>query len=106
MKLKTADDTLDHCIQEDVPSEQDLICLYYINDNNVETCPQIQLSIGTQNCKALIDTGCQCSIISEELYNKFKSRGLNSLELPIQNVVLKSAFTGRTRVLLQEEQEE
>jgi hypothetical protein len=37
------------------------------------------------------------SIISEELYNKFKARGLHSLELPTQNVVLKSAFTGRTK---------
>jgi hypothetical protein len=97
MKLKTDDDILDRCIQDDAPSEQGLIWVYYINDNNVETCPQILLSVGTQNCRALTDTECQCSIISEELYNKFKARGLNSLELPTQNVVLKSAFTGRTR---------
>jgi len=48
-------------------------------------------------CRALTDTGCQCSIISEELYSEFKARGLDSLELPTQNVVLKSAFTGRTK---------
>jgi hypothetical protein len=80
-----------------MPSEQDTVCLYYVNENNVETCLQIQILIGTQPCRALIDTGCQCSIISEELYTDFKATGLDSLELPTQNVVLKSAFTGRTK---------
>jgi len=63
----------------------------------VETCPQVQILIENQPCRSLIDTGCQCSIISEDLYNKFKARGLHSLELPTQNVVSKSAFAGRTR---------
>ena len=34
----------------------------------METCLQIQILIGNQPCTALIDTGCQCSIIPEELY--------------------------------------
>jgi hypothetical protein len=82
---------------EDVSSEQDIVFLYYVNENNVGTCPQIHILIGNQPCRALIDTGRQCSVISEELYNEFKARGLESLELPTQNVVLKSAFTGRTK---------
>jgi hypothetical protein len=89
--------TFDYFLKEDVSSEQDIVCLYYINENNVETCPQIKILIGNQPCRALIDTGCQCSIIPEELYSDFKTRGLDSLELPTQNVVLKSAFTGRTK---------
>jgi hypothetical protein len=97
INLQTTDDTLDRYLKEDVPSEQDLVCLYYVNENNVETCPQIQILIENQPCRALIVTGCQCSIISEELYNKFKARGLHSLELPTQNVVLISTFTGRTK---------
>ena len=52
---------------------------------------------GNQPCRALIDTRCQCSIISEERYNEFKAKGLDSLELPMQNVVLKIAFKGRTK---------
>jgi hypothetical protein len=32
-----------------------------------------------------------------ELYNEFKARGLDSLQLPTQNVALRSAFTGRTK---------
>jgi hypothetical protein len=96
IKLQTTDDTFDYYLKENVPSEQDILCLYCVNENNVGTCPQIQILIGNQPCRALIDTGCQCSI-SEELYNEFKARGLDSLELPTQNVILKSAFTGRTQ---------
>jgi predicted aspartyl protease len=95
--LQTTDDTFERYLKEDVPLEHDIVCLYYVNENNVETFLQIQILIGNQTCRALIDTGCQCSIISEELYNKFKARGLDSLELPTHNVVLKSAFTGKTR---------
>jgi predicted aspartyl protease len=88
--------SVDGHIKKYVPSEEDVICFYYINENNVETCPQIKISIGKQQCKALIDTGCQCSVMAEELYEELKARGLDSLELPMQNVVLKSAFTGKT----------
>jgi len=49
--LQTTDDTLGRYLKEDVPSEQDIICLYYVNENNVETCPQIQILIGNQPCK-------------------------------------------------------
>jgi hypothetical protein len=97
IKLQTTDDTFDYYLKADVPSEQNIVCLYYVNENNVETCPQIRILIGNQPCRALIDTGCQCSIISEELYNEFKARGLDSLELPTQNVILTSVFTGRTK---------
>jgi hypothetical protein len=58
IKLQTIDDTLDHYLKEDVPSEQDIVYLYYVNENSVETCPQIQILIGTQPCRALIGTGC------------------------------------------------
>jgi hypothetical protein len=74
IKLQTTDDTFDFYLKEYVPSEQDTVCLYYVNENNVETCPQIQILMGNQPCRALIDTGCQCSIISEELCNEFKAR--------------------------------
>jgi hypothetical protein len=98
INLQTKDNTLDPYLKEDVSSEQYLVCLYYVNENNVETCTHIQIIIENQPYRALIDTGCQCSIISEELYNAFKAGGLDSLELPTQNVIMKSAFTDRTKM--------
>ena len=37
------DDTLDRYLREDIPSEQDIVCLYCVNENKVDTCPQIQI---------------------------------------------------------------
>ena len=33
INLQTTDDTLGRYLKEDVPSEQDIICLYYVNEN-------------------------------------------------------------------------
>ena len=54
INFQTVDDTLDRYLKEDIPSEWDIVCLYYVNENNVETCPQIQILIGNQPCRALI----------------------------------------------------
>jgi hypothetical protein len=40
---QTTDNRINCYLKEDVPSEQDIVCLYYFNKNNVETCPQIQM---------------------------------------------------------------
>jgi hypothetical protein len=81
----------------DQPTEQDDICLYFVNEHNLETCPRIKVLIGNQTCTALIDTGCQGSIISEELYTDLQSKAMESLELPTQHVILQCAFTGKTK---------
>ena len=54
---QTTDNIINCYLKEDVPSEQDIVWLYYVNENIVETCLQIQILIGHQTCRALIDTG-------------------------------------------------
>ena len=53
---QTTDNKMDCYLKEDVPSEQDIDWLYYVNENNVETSLQIQILIGNQPCRALKDT--------------------------------------------------
>ena len=55
INLQTTDETLDRYIKEGVSSEQDLVCLYYVNENNVETCTKIQFLIG--NMSVFINIG-------------------------------------------------
>jgi hypothetical protein len=78
--LRTNEEVNGCYLNVDMPSEQDIICLSYINENNVETCPQIPMVIGNQHHRALIDTGCQCSIIAEELYNDHKAKADPTVE--------------------------
>jgi len=45
---------------------------------------------------ALLDTGAEASVISEELFNSLTEEGLKILHIPVVNCVLSSAF-GRSR---------
>ena len=53
--------------------------------------------IGGEEVSALLDTGCELSILNEQLYNKLRLLGLNCLELPTQHLNLVSAFNERSK---------
>jgi hypothetical protein len=78
------DHSRDDQVQVVTPSGWDNVCLYHVNENNVETCPQIQIYLGNQPRRALIDTGCQCSIISEEMRRELSPRGQTGWNYPLK----------------------
>lgn len=51
--------------QNDIPSEEEIICLNLLNERNVESCPQTDILIGSQLCTVFTGTRCQCYVISE-----------------------------------------
>jgi len=59
--------------------------------------PQINIMIGGEEVSALLDTGCELSILNEQLYNKSRLLGLDCLELPTQHLSLVSAFNERNK---------
>jgi hypothetical protein len=65
-------------------------------------CPRIPIHILDQEVKALIDTGCEMSIIKEHLYNGFRRKGLKCLELPAQNINLVSAFNKKSNRIMKQ----
>jgi hypothetical protein len=64
----------------------------YIAENKRHECPRILIKITNQEIFALIDTGCELSIMNEHLYNRLRHKGLKCLELQTQHVNLLSAF--------------
>jgi len=54
---------------------------------------------GNQHIPAVIDTGSQVSLLTEELYLKLRSEGVEALELGVQNAVLVSAFRNKTKCI-------
>jgi hypothetical protein len=50
------------------------------------------IKILDQDIFALVDTGCELSIMNEHLYNRLRHEGLKCFELPTQHVNLLSAF--------------
>jgi predicted aspartyl protease len=82
-----------------VNNEQDREVSYtlYIAESGRHDCPRLNIRIGDEEIAALLDTGCEMSIINEQLYNSLRLRGLECLELPTQHINLVSAFNERSR---------
>jgi hypothetical protein len=56
-----------------------------ISEDRRHECPRVQIHILDQQINALIDTGCEMSIMNEHLYHRFRHHGLKCMELPAQN---------------------
>jgi len=67
--------------------------LRYVNEQNLGSCPQVKFLRGSHQYSADLDTACEVSISSEQLYKELKLNGVESLELPTQNFVLVGAFS-------------
>ena len=68
----------------------------YIAEDRRHECPSLLIKILDQEIFALIDTGCELSIMNEHLYNRLRHEGLKCLELPTQHVNLLSAFNKKS----------
>ena len=60
----------------------------YVAEGCRHKCPRLRIKIVGQEIEALIDAGCEMSILNENLYNKLRHAGLQCLELQTQNVNL------------------
>ena len=77
--------------------EKDVTYTLYIAESKRHECPRLKISIGGEEVSALLDTGCELSILNEQLYNKVRLLGLNCLELITQHLNLVSAFNERSK---------
>ena len=75
----------------------DISYTLYIAENRRIECPKLQITILGEEIQALIDTGCEMSILNENIYNRLKHAGLQCLELPTQHVNLVSAFNDKSK---------
>ena len=74
--------------EEKAASEWGIVYLYYVNEQTLGSCPQMKFLTGSHQYSAVLDTGCEASILSEQFYNELKSNGVESLELPTQIFLL------------------
>jgi hypothetical protein len=76
---------------EDDEMEKDVSYTLYIAECKRHECPKLKIMIGG-DVSALLDAGCELSILNEQLYNKLVLLGLKCLELPTQHLNLVIAF--------------
>jgi len=70
---------------------------YYIAEDKLHECPGILVGIGGEELSAILDTGCELTLMNEDLYERIKQRGSKYLELPAQHLTLVSAFKDKSR---------
>ena len=77
---------------------KDVSYTLYIAESKRHECPKLKIRIGGEEVSALLNTGCEVSILNEQLYNKLRLLGLNCLELPTQHLNLVSPFNESKRM--------
>jgi hypothetical protein len=69
----------------------------FISEDKLKECPSVKITIGGEEVLAILDTGSELSLMNQELYSKLRDKGMNNLELPVQNINLVSAFSDKSR---------
>ena len=72
--------------------------VFFINEDNLSKCPQVGIvfSNGTR-IRAILDSGSEVNLLSERVYDRLVKSGLEVPVLPLQNVVLVTAFGRRSK---------
>jgi hypothetical protein len=72
---------------------------FYIAEEKFQECARITIKIGEKEVSAILDTGCELTIMNENLCEQIKQRGnkYEYLELPGQHLTLVSAFNDKSR---------
>jgi predicted aspartyl protease len=66
--------------------------VFTIDEDKLRRCPHIKLMIGEQEVVALVDSGAESWIISQELFESLINKGIPILHMPVIGCVLTSAF--------------
>jgi hypothetical protein len=72
--------------------------VFFINEDNLSKCPQVEIvfSNGT-SIRAILDSGSEVNLLSEKVYDRLVKSGVEVPVLPLENVVLVTAFGRRSR---------
>jgi hypothetical protein len=98
--LKTAhlEVTPDRNVESDIESqEEENYIVYFINENVLGQSPLLEIKFGNEVVIiAILDSGSEVNLIAQEIYVKLTKAGTNIPVLPVENIVLVTAFGRRS----------
>jgi hypothetical protein len=79
------------------PEDRSEYIVLFINEDIISKSPQVNVTIGggTQ-ISAILDSGSEVNLLSESIYEQLLKAGIEVPELPLENVVLVTAFGKRS----------
>jgi hypothetical protein len=90
--------TPDRNVESDIESqEEENYIVYFINENVLGQSPLLEIKLGNEVViVAILDSGSEVNLISQEIYEKLTRAGTNIPVLPVENIVLVTAFGRRS----------
>jgi predicted aspartyl protease len=80
-----------------MPDNDAILYIFYVKEEKLISCPQVPICIGNQHITAVIDTGNQICLLTEEMCHKLRYESVEDLELRVQTAVLVSAFRNKAK---------
>jgi hypothetical protein len=77
----------------------DISYTLYIAESRLHECPTLNIKIAGEEIQALIETGCEMSILNENLYKKLRHAGSKCPELPTQHVSRVSVINNKCKMV-------
>jgi hypothetical protein len=71
--------------------------IFFINEETLSKSPLVEiLSEREVKARAILDSGSEVNLLSQDVYNKLVSTGIDIPTLPLENVILVTAFSKRS----------
>ena len=74
----------------------------FINEANLANSPQVEIRVKECRFTAILHSGSEVNLLSERAYEKLIGTGLAILTLPVEGVILVTAFGGRSKRIRQQ----
>jgi hypothetical protein len=98
LKTSHLEITPDRNVESNIESQEaEIYIVYFINENVLGQSPLLEIQLGNKVViTAILDSGSEVNLISQEIYEKLTKAGTNIPILPVENIVLVTAFGRRS----------
>jgi hypothetical protein len=97
LRVKPCSDGESDAKLEITPQDAADYIVYFINENTLGQSPLLEIKVGNKFViNAILDSGSEVNLISQDMYDKLTKAGTNIPVLPVENVVLVTAFGRRS----------
>lgn len=79
------------------PNEESESVVLFINEDSLAKSPVVEISLTSDiKIKAILDSGSEVNLLAQSIYNKLIHSGMDIPTLPLENVILVTAFGKRS----------
>jgi hypothetical protein len=97
------DDNLDIELMGKLSQDESDYVVLFINDSTLGGSPQMELKVSEEfRISAILDSGSEINLIAEDVYQRIAKAGIQIPVLPVENVVLVTAFGKKSKRIKQQ----